>query len=97
MKTSKGTTTQQQNQRKEAANDFIVAAQLRVSYAGNYMCNRCRHIISQAESLLVSHSLWSSQSFGHQKAINGFDMPLPVARFAQASHPLAPSKGKYPW
>ncbi|GKD45258.1 hypothetical protein Tco_1269903, partial [Tanacetum coccineum] len=30
-------------------------------------------------SLPVSHLLWSSQSFGHQKAINGFDMPLPVA------------------
>ncbi|GKB29259.1 hypothetical protein Tco_0868660 [Tanacetum coccineum] len=40
-----------------------------------------------------SHSLWSSQSFGHQKAINGFDMPLPVAVCSGLVNPLAPRKG----
>ncbi|GJS09596.1 retrovirus-related pol polyprotein from transposon TNT 1-94 [Tanacetum coccineum] len=44
-------------------------------------------------SLPVSHSLWSSQSFGHQKAINGFDMPLPVAVCSGLVNPLAPRKG----
>ncbi|GJV35353.1 reverse transcriptase domain-containing protein [Tanacetum coccineum] len=43
-------------------------------------------------SLPVSHSLWSSQSFGHQKAINGFDMPLPVAVCSGLVNPLAPRK-----
>ncbi|GJV19443.1 hypothetical protein Tco_1368463 [Tanacetum coccineum] len=46
-------------------------------------------------SLPVSHSLWSSQSFGHQKAINGFDMPLPVAVCSGLVNPLAPRKGKF--
>ncbi|GJU14146.1 putative nucleotidyltransferase, ribonuclease H [Tanacetum coccineum] len=46
-------------------------------------------------SLPVSHSLWSSQSFGHQKAINGFDMPLPVAVCSGLVNPLAPKKGKF--
>ncbi|GKB83626.1 hypothetical protein Tco_0950521, partial [Tanacetum coccineum] len=45
-------------------------------------------------SLPVSHSLWSSQSFGHQKAINGFDMPLPVAVCSGLVNPLAPRKGE---
>ncbi|GKA40699.1 hypothetical protein Tco_0733292 [Tanacetum coccineum] len=43
-------------------------------------------------SLPVSHLLWSSQSFGHQKAINGFDMPLPVAVCSGLVNPLAPRK-----
>ncbi|GJW83130.1 hypothetical protein Tco_0156275 [Tanacetum coccineum] len=46
-------------------------------------------------SLPVSHLLWSSQSFGHQKAINGFDMPLPVAVCSGLVNPLAPRKGKF--
>ncbi|GJZ84237.1 hypothetical protein Tco_0649576 [Tanacetum coccineum] len=32
------------------------------------------------------------QSFGHQKAINGFDMPLPVAVCSGLVNPLAPRK-----
>ncbi|GKA74783.1 retrovirus-related pol polyprotein from transposon TNT 1-94 [Tanacetum coccineum] len=47
-------------------------------------------------SLPVSHSLWSSQSFGHQKAINGFDMPLPVAVCSGLVNPLAPRKAPSP-
>ncbi|GJS27802.1 hypothetical protein Tco_0488422 [Tanacetum coccineum] len=46
-------------------------------------------------SLPVSHLLWSSQSFGHQKAINGFDMPLPVAVCSGLVNPLAPRKGAF--
>ncbi|GJV60920.1 hypothetical protein Tco_1467020 [Tanacetum coccineum] len=48
-------------------------------------------------SLPVSHSLWSSQSFGHQKAINGFDMPLPVAVCSGLVNPLAPRKAILIW
>ncbi|GKA02270.1 hypothetical protein Tco_0674935 [Tanacetum coccineum] len=47
-------------------------------------------------SLPVSHLLWSSQSFGHQKAINGCDMPLPLADCSGLVNPLAPRKGKFP-
>ncbi|GKD30425.1 DNA replication licensing factor MCM2, partial [Tanacetum coccineum] len=52
------------------------------------------HQIIKFQSILItsSHSLWSSQSFGHQKAINGFDMPLPVAVCSGLVNPLAPRK-----
>ncbi|GJY88038.1 hypothetical protein Tco_0502666, partial [Tanacetum coccineum] len=48
-------------------------------------------------SLPVSHLLWSSQSFGHQKAINEFDMPLPVAVCLGLVNPLPPRKGVVDW
>ncbi|GJT30243.1 hypothetical protein Tco_0910518 [Tanacetum coccineum] len=50
-------------------------------------------ILQISSATLFSHSLWSSQSFGHQKAINGFDMPLPVAVCSGLVNPLAPRKG----
>ncbi|GKA57094.1 hypothetical protein Tco_0756282, partial [Tanacetum coccineum] len=60
-----------------------------VSNIDNYV-----HQIIKFQSILItsSHSLWSSQSFGHQKAINGFDMPLPVAVCSGLVNPLAPRK-----
>ncbi|GJR23738.1 hypothetical protein Tco_0972265 [Tanacetum coccineum] len=62
-----------------------------ISNIDNYV-----HQIIKFQSILItsSHSLWSSQSFGHQKAINGFDMPLPVAVCSGLVNPLAPRKGK---
>ncbi|GKA64552.1 hypothetical protein Tco_0764259 [Tanacetum coccineum] len=61
-----------------------------ISNIDNYV-----HQIIKFQSILItsSHSLWSSQSFGHQKAINGFDMPLPVAVCSGLVNPLAPRKG----
>ncbi|GJR41181.1 hypothetical protein Tco_1216865 [Tanacetum coccineum] len=63
-----------------------------ISNIDNYV-----HQIIKFQSILItsSHSLWSSQSFGHQKAINGFDMPLPVAVCSGLVNPLAPRKGKF--
>ncbi|GJW46332.1 hypothetical protein Tco_0077978 [Tanacetum coccineum] len=60
-----------------------------ISNIDNYV-----HQIIKFQSILItsSHSLWSSQSFGHQKAINGFDMPLPVAVCSGLVNPLAPRK-----
>ncbi|GJW14272.1 hypothetical protein Tco_0018405 [Tanacetum coccineum] len=60
-----------------------------ISNIDNYV-----HQIIEFQSILItsSHSLWSSQSFGHQKAINGFDMPLPVAVCSGLVNPLAPRK-----
>ncbi|GJR35935.1 retrovirus-related pol polyprotein from transposon TNT 1-94 [Tanacetum coccineum] len=60
-----------------------------ISNIDNYV-----HQIIKFQSILItsSHSLWSSQSFGHQKAINGFDIPLPVAVCSGLVNPLAPRK-----
>ncbi|GJX42942.1 hypothetical protein Tco_0259618, partial [Tanacetum coccineum] len=70
---------------------------LQISSAIHHLSNNDNMYIksysfSLFSSLPVSHSLWSSQSFGHQKAINGFDMPLPVAVCSGLVNPLAPRK-----
>ncbi|GJQ92682.1 RNA-directed DNA polymerase, eukaryota, reverse transcriptase zinc-binding domain protein [Tanacetum coccineum] len=78
---------------------FSEATILQGSSAIHYISNidNFVHQIIKFQSILItsSHSLWSSQSFGHQKAINGFDMPLPVAVCSGLVNPLAPRKGKF--
>ncbi|GJR55086.1 putative ribonuclease H-like domain-containing protein [Tanacetum coccineum] len=90
--------TPQQNDIAERRNS--VATILQISSAIRHISNIDNMYIksysfSLFSSLPVSHSLWSSQSFGHQKAINGFDMPLPVAVCSGLVNPLAPRKGKF--
>ncbi|GKA42153.1 hypothetical protein Tco_0734813 [Tanacetum coccineum] len=46
-------------------------------------------------SLPVSHLLWSSQSFGHQKAINGIRDADTCTICSGLVNPLAPRKGKF--
>ncbi|GJT62900.1 hypothetical protein Tco_1006433 [Tanacetum coccineum] len=79
---------------------ILAATILQISSAIHHLSNIDNMYIksysfSLFSSLPVSHSLWSSQSFGHQKAINGFDMPLPVAVCSGLVNPLAPRKGKF--
>ncbi|GJU73901.1 hypothetical protein Tco_1265306, partial [Tanacetum coccineum] len=72
---------------KELSNPFIADDLLKI------IVKFIENVKDLMSALPLAHYLWSSSVLWHQQAINGFDVPLPVAICSGLVNPLAPRKG----